>query len=788
MTKNFVESKDDIELLSYENKLILSYSIPLIIFVAIFPLIYYTIIPEQAVLVTIANSLFLLILGFCFWFFNTLIKDESKKAVLFNIISVIGLAFIIIRFYPYIGPAVWTVSFIGIMFSMVRLSRVMLRAMFLTLLLLGVIFWYREDLFSLGTTYYIAQFIAFSILFNVSLRVHHINRYRNEKIKQQLHHIELISTISSDFISTSESNLDEKINNMLEISGNYYEVDRTYLFTFSEDQTTLTYTHEWCNASIEPAIGVVIDEMPTSTVPWWMNQILQNGIVQIPDVDLLPPLAQKEKELLKAQNIKSLISIPVTSNGKVLGFIGFDSVKKKKVWQEDHIEILKVMSNFVADVLAQVKAEKDIYALAYYDPLTQLPNRTLFKEKVDIALKAAQRSHFIIGIIFIDLDAFKVVNDTLGHGAGDELLKRVGDRIVAAVREQDLVCRFGGDEFLIMVNQLDKKADVKLVADRIFATFSRPFVIADKELFIRTSGGVALYPDDGKDAETLIKNADLALHKSKDNGKNHYIQYTDTMKEELNQKMVLLNDLHYALVRNELVIYFQPQVNAKTNKIVGLEALLRWNHPQLGLLSPARFISLAEQSGLIHSIGEWVLRTACSQVKHWQDKGMPELRIAVNLSVEQFKKNNIVPIVETILKDTQFRSSLLELELTESTTMTEESDVIETLNQLKQLGVTIAIDDFGTEYSCLSRLKKLPIDRIKVAMQFVHGISTNEKDQAIAKNIINLAKSLGLEVIAEGVETKEQIEFLQRHLCDEFQGYYYYKPMPREEIEELILR
>jgi EAL domain-containing protein (putative c-di-GMP-specific phosphodiesterase class I) len=316
--------------------------------------------------------------------------------------------------------------------------------------------------------------------------------------------------------------------------------------------------------------------------------------------------------------------------------------------------------------------------------------------------------------------------------------------------------------------------------------FKEPMLIKDQEFFVSASGGVSVYPVDGTDIDTLIKNADLALHSAKESGKKHFTFCTPAMKRDVEHKTQLTNYLYRAQERNELILYYQPQVNVTTKKIIGAEALIRWQHPEKGLIFPSVFIPLTEQTGLINPIGQWALETACSQAKAWQNQGLPPVTMAVNLSVEQFRNPYLKDMIARTLERTGLAANYLELEITENIAIKEPDDIIRVLNDLKDLGVSISIDDFGTEYSSLSRLKQLPIDRIKIAMQFVHGISSSSKDEAITKVIINLARNLGLRVIAEGVETETQLNFLSERLCDEIQGYYFYKPMTAAEFEAAL--
>jgi EAL domain-containing protein (putative c-di-GMP-specific phosphodiesterase class I) len=337
-----------------------------------------------------------------------------------------------------------------------------------------------------------------------------------------------------------------------------------------------------------------------------------------------------------------------------------------------------------------------------------------------------------------------------------------------------------------MITDLSKGTELVEVAEHIMSEFNAPFVVKGQEFYVTASAGIAVFPQDGADAETIIKSADIAMYHAKEKGKNQYILCTSDLKEEANQKIKLTNNLYRAIERNELVLHYQPQIDLQTNKIIGVEALIRWNHPELGMVPPKMFIPLAEPSGLIYSIGEWTINTACRQNKIWQDMGLPHLRMAVNISVNQFRNPNLFDQVGSALRETGLDPKYLELEITESIAIREEDYVISVLDHLKELGVSISIDDFGTEYSSLSRLTMLPVDRLKIDIQFIRGIEDSYKDKAITDSIINLAKNLGLKVIAEGVETKGQLDFLQMQTCDEVQGFYYYKPMTVDQIEALL--
>lgn len=401
-------------------------------------------------------------------------------------------------------------------------------------------------------------------------------------------------------------------------------------------------------------------------------------------------------------------------------------------------------------------------------------------------ISLAERNDKLMGILFLDLDLFKSVNDTMGHEAGDSLLITIAERLNQIVRKSDMVCRFGGDEFIVMLPLMEDEDQIRTAAEKLMDIFREPVSLRNQEFTVTASCGVAVYPYDGETAEKLIKNADLAMYESKNAGKNRYTLCTPIMKQEITERVELSNDLYRALERDELLLYYQPQVSIETDKIVGVEALIRWDHPKRGIISPGLFIPLAEQTGLIHSIGEWVLKTACSQNKSWQEKGYAPVVIAVNLSVEQFRSMKLIETVSTTLEQTGLDPEYLELEITESIAINEPEYIIDMLQKLREIGVSIAIDDFGTEYSSLSRLKSLPIDKLKMAMEFVQGIDKETKDEAIASVIINLARSLGLKVIAEGVEKENQYRFFKDRVCDEVQGYYFYRPMPAEAMERIM--
>lgn len=453
---------------------------------------------------------------------------------------------------------------------------------------------------------------------------------------------------------------------------------------------------------------------------------------------------------------------------------------------ERTMELSQTNRHLEAEIIERKRMQAEVTHLAYHDALTGLPNRLLMVDRVEQAIISARRLSRSIAVMFIDLDGFKIVNDTMGHDQGDVLLKEVARRITNILRKDDTVCRIGGDEFIILANRYVELLDLHIVIQKIITAINQPFYLNDQEFFVTCSMGVAQFPIDGEDVETLIKNADIAMYEAKANGKNQYVMCTEDLKENVSETLTITNCLYHAIENGEMKVYYQPQVRGVTNEITGVEALLRWHHPELGNIPPSKFIPIAEKTRQILSIGEWVLRTACEQNRQWKEKGYLPLRLAVNFSIYQINNPKIVDLIQAVLAETGIEPEMLEVEITESVAMDKSENMNQILRRIKDLGVTISIDDFGTEYSSLSRLKHLPVDRIKIDMSFIQGINVSDKDEVITKAIILMAKNLGMSTIAEGVETVEQLDFLNQRMCDEMQGFYLHRPLPPEEIELLL--
>ncbi|MDO8934164.1 MAG: EAL domain-containing protein [Rhodocyclaceae bacterium] len=435
---------------------------------------------------------------------------------------------------------------------------------------------------------------------------------------------------------------------------------------------------------------------------------------------------------------------------------------------------------------SMVRRLRSMNYMAQYDLLTRLPNRTLFREHCQNALQRALRSGALVGMLHLDVDNFENINDSLGYTAADGLLAQVASRLTTTLRQADTLARLGADEFAVLVEVVREETDLAITAQRMLDALADPFEIDGKTLYISASIGISCHPGEGSNVETLLTNADAAMHAAKQSGRNQYAFFTRELNAKALEFLTLKSALRESIGKNELALHYQPRVDVASGRILGVEALLRWFHPTLGFISPARFIPIAEETGLIESIGEWVLRTGCRQQKAWMDAGMPRTRMAINLSAVQMRQPDLVGKVTGILTETGLPADCLELEITESLLVDDPEKVVEKLRAFRAMGIAIALDDFGTGYSSLSYLKRFPMDCMKIDQSFVRGIPQDADDVAITRTIIALARNLGLKVVVEGVETEAQLAFATTEGCDEFQGYLFSKPLPADNATTLL--
>lgn len=540
-------------------------------------------------------------------------------------------------------------------------------------------------------------------------------------------------------------------------------------------------------------------------VPMGLYQTTPGGQIIDANPTLLQILGYSDLELFCTLNVRDLCVHPdgfellqhalVNHGGKTRGFVAqLRRYDGSIIWTESCARIVydthgKILyhEGALQDISERRSAEARMHYLAHHDDLTGLPNRVMFKYRLEQAIAESVRRGTLLALLLLDMDRFKAINDTLGHAVGDELLKILGERLSGCVREIDTVSRLAGDEFALILPDLTHAEDAARVAQKILAAFAPPFNVDGHELFMSASIGIATCPADGCSLDMLLRNVDIAMYHSKEHGRNTFQFYATEMNTKAFERLSLENALRHALERNELFLHYQPQLDLRTGKIIAVEALLRWQHPELGVISPLQFIPIAEETGMITPIGEWVLRTACAQNKAWQVAGLPHLRVAVNLSPRQLRQSNFIHVIEQTLHETGLAPCYLELELTESMLMHNTENAIAMLTALDAMGIDISIDDFGTGYSSLTYLKRLPIKALKIDKSFVSDIPGDLDDAAIASTIIVMAHNLDIRVIAEGVETPAQKDFLISHACDSMQGYLFSRPVEPDKIPPLLV-
>ncbi|BAY07928.1 EAL domain-containing protein [Calothrix sp. NIES-2098] len=584
-----------------------------------------------------------------------------------------------------------------------------------------------------------------------------------------------------------EMNYESGVEKALAMLGEAAEVDRAYLFRNHLHPVTkemaVSLRFEWTRSPIEPSRDRWQNQPYNSTgLARWYTALSQGQSI----IGLTRDFPIAEQKILIEEKIQSIFLVPLCLEDKFWGYLGLADCSQERQWSRHEESTLLTMAASISGAWQRQQVEERIRYQALHDLLTGLPNRLLFNELIDKALPNAARNQDSLAVMFLDLDRFKVINDTLGHTLGDILLKSVAQRLKDCLRSGDTVARWGGDEFTILLPQVNYLEEVKQVAQRILQALENPFEIEGHELYVSASLGIALFNEHSPDAETLIQHADAALYYAKDAGRNNYQFYTTSLSTKTPELLTLEKSLRYALERNEFMLYYQPRVNIATGAITGMEALLRWQHPEMGLVAPNVFIPLAEESGLIVPIGEWAIKTACRQNKAWQDAGLPPITIAVNLSLKQFRQPNLVETLASILQETGLDPNFLELEITESTAIEDLEFTRKVLQELKQMGVYLSIDDFGTGHSSLSRLQLLPLHHLKIDKSFIQELTTDQKVAHIVKAIVVLGQSLGLRLTAEGVEKQEELEFLKSINCEDVQGYLFYRPLCAQKITEIL--
>jgi diguanylate cyclase (GGDEF)-like protein/PAS domain S-box-containing protein len=576
----------------------------------------------------------------------------------------------------------------------------------------------------------------------------------------------------------THEDLSTAISQAIAILGTTAQVDRVFIAENHPHVATgalaMSVRYEWVR---EGVISCMADwqnqAYATHGLARWYEQFMLGKSVG----GITREFPKAEQEALFASGVQSSLMVPIFVEDEFWGYVGLDDCRAERQWSASEESSLWAIAASLGGAIKRQRTEEKMRYQAFHDALTGLPNRMMFNRHLYLTLSRARRRQEPFAVVFLDLDRFKTINDTLGHAVGDRLLEQATQRLTDCLREEDLIARWGGDEFTLLLPNLKSPQDVSRIAERISERLRPAFYVDGHELHITCSMGIALFPDHGTDAQTLLKNADAALYLAKGHGRDNHQFYTPAITSQSTERLVLESDLHYALKRQEFTLHYQPQVNALTGEIIQMEALLRWTHPKLGLISPQTFIGLAEENGLIVPIGFWVLRTACLQNKQWHEAGLGPLRVAVNLSARQFQQPNLVGAIASILEETGMPPTSLELEITETAAMQNVEFTTTLLKELQEMGVRIAMDDFGTGYSSLGYLKQFPLHTLKIDRSFVKDVTINPDDAAIVAAIVALGQGLNLNVVAEGVETVDQLAKLRSLQCEEMQGYLFSRPL-----------
>jgi diguanylate cyclase (GGDEF)-like protein len=747
----------------------------------------YFIFDEKDIASTLLFSGFLVMIGLVFETIQKMKRSTKLKDFLYAAVFFVMIPITTLNFIEYGGVTVWAVAFIYLIISIAMVSKIIQIAVAVSIILTQLAVFILKPVVILpriDAVDYVGRLGISALAIWIALFVMSVFKSKLSENAYQISFQKLVADISQCYVSANGNTFDDVTNDTLCMIGEFLKPGAVCICLLNNEKDTIVCSYSWANQEIT---GIEkYKEIKLNDCPYVFGQLTDGSILEIYDTNDLAPIEHKETELLAGGNVRSLVMMPIENNNNVYGYLVLKSFTEKKLWNTIDKNNLKIITNIVAETIERIRQEKQINYMAYYDALTGLPNRTLFRDRLTQAVLHAKRYNGMFAVIFMDLDSFKYVNDTIGHEGGDDLILKVSQKLSESLRKSDSVSRFGGDEFLLMFNNISNTENVCRIADKIINIFKEPFTARDQEIYISVSAGVAVYPYDGEDADTLIRNADIAMYQAKSKGKGQYCLCTEDMKEEVRLKHELSNKLYRAIDNNELLLHYQPMVSAKTGEILSVEALVRWDQPEHGIIYPGVFIPLAEQNGLIGAVGEWVLKTACSQTKQWVDMGYENIRIAVNVSVLQLRNSKFVSTVKSVLEETGLGPGHLDLEITESVAVKESENMMKALAELKEFGVGISIDDFGTEYSSLSRLNHMPANRVKIDMSFIKNLFKSDKDRAIVNGMVHLSHTLGLKTVAEGVEHESQFEFLRHIGCDEIQGYFVHGPVPAEDIRRLL--
>ena len=580
-------------------------------------------------------------------------------------------------------------------------------------------------------------------------------------------------------------NLEQALQRATEISSNTLDVSRVSIWLYNDEMLSIK-----CQDLYQQDKGHEKGmELFKKDFPRYFEALTSKKMIVVNDARNDKYTNEFTEAYLDPNHIYSMLDAPIHYAGEMIGVVCHEHINEMREWTPQEQEFASAIASTVSlslEVHKRKQTEKELEYQAYHDSLTNLPNRMLFKDRLEQALMHAKRNNNMLAVLFLDLDNFKSINDSLGHSVGDQILIGLAERLRMDLRETDTIARLGGDEFTLIVSDVKEVKHVHDIVLKLFNILQQPFNINDQALYATSSIGISIFPNDGDSPDTLISNADAAMYKAKDTGRNSFEFYTHDMTEKAFERVIMETNLRKAIEQGEFCIHYQPQYDASTNYVKGMEALIRWQHPEMGLVSPAKFIPIAESTGLIVEIDRWVMKTASSQFADWYRQGFTPGRLSLNMAAKQLEQEDLLKFIKENLKSTESKAEWLSIEVTESQIMKDPEKAILLLQEISDLGIKIAVDDFGTGYSSLTYLKRLPVDQLKIDQAFINEIPHDDDDIAIVRAIIALSNSLNLEVIAEGVEKLEQVEFLIREGCKNIQGFYFAKPMPAEAIDSLL--
>jgi len=622
------------------------------------------------------------------------------------------------------------------------------------------------------------------ILIGVILDITQIKK--NELLElERLSRIERYQDSLLEWSRVDYKNLDQAFRRATEISSNTLDIARVSIWLYNDDHTSI----KCHNLYIQETGHVEGFELFKKDFPNYFKAVENGKMIVVNEAREDERTSEFTEAYLIPNNIYSMLDAPIYYAGEIIGVVCHEYTNSIHNWSSHEQEFASAIANTASlslEIQKRKEMEKELEHQAYHDSLTKLPNRSLFTDRLDQALKQAHRNNTNLAVLFLDLDNFKEINDSLGHDAGDKVLIEIAQRLNTNLRDMDTIARLGGDEFTLIVSNFDDIQFIHEVVLKLFNILQQPMSINGQELYATSSIGISIYPDDGQTSETLLRNADAAMYKAKESGRNSFEFYTHDMTERAFEHVLMETNLRRALEQQEFIIYYQPQYDASTNKIIGMEALLRWQHPEMGMISPAKFIPIAENTGLIIELDRWVMQMATRQVSQWHESGLQPGRLSLNMATKQLEKKDLLDFIKTTLQKSNCNPEWIAFEITESQIMKDPEKAISLLVEMSALGIEIAVDDFGTGYSSLTYLKRLPVDKLKIDRAFINDLPHDDEDAAIVRAIIALSKSLKLSVIAEGAENQKQIDFLLDEGCSEIQGFFFAKPMPANEIETLL--